>query len=159
MPVTNPPKHFRVVEEVRELVRSGYGALVTFEAPGAPWLEIAGPNGPGGDFLAAPVPTLRLRAQGEGSPLAIAAVNDNFPAGLNAIAERARPFVGDEFPALLTLLGAIREASGVKRSRVPTVGACVTETGTPDPHAWMSCLSLGDLQAAVLRATIIRNAA
>lgn len=162
MPAELLPSQTALIDNIRDLVRTGYGGLVTFEAPNAPWLEIAGPKGmqPDGQLCGAPVPTVRLRRNGDATPLAEAAANDDFSGGLSTIAECARPLVGDEFPALLALLGAVHEASGAKRRRVPKVGGCVTETGgPPSVHAWMSCLTLGDLQSAVARARIIRQAA
>ncbi len=155
------PNQAALIDNIRDLVRTGYGALITFEAPDAPWLEIAGPQGvsPGGHLFGAPVPTVRLRRNGAGGPLAEAAANNNFSAGLSTLAECAKPLIGEEFPALLALLAAVHDASGAKRRRVPTVGTRITQTGVPDLHAWMSCLSLGDLQGAVARATIVRQAA
>lgn len=35
---------------------------------------------------------------------------------------------------------------------VPRVGNRITESGTPSMRAWASCLSLGDLEAAVRKA-------
>ncbi len=161
MPAKLLPSQTALIDNIRDVVRTGYGALITFEAPDAPWLEIAGPNGmqPGGHLFGAPVPTVRLRRNGDAWPLAEAAANNDFSGGLSTLAECAKPFVGDEFPALLALLGAVHEASGAKRRRVPKVGGCITETGVPSVHAWMSCLTLGDLQAAVAKATIVRQAA
>lgn len=161
MPAKLLPGQTALIENIRDLVRTGYGALITFEAPDAPWLEIAGPNGaqaPGHLFGAA-VPTVRLRRNGDVAPLAEAAANNDFSGGLSTLAECAKPLIGDEFPALLALLAAVHDASGAKRRRVPTVGTRITQTGVPDLHAWMSCLSLGDLQEAVARATIVRQAA
>ena len=44
-------------------------------------------------------------------------------------------------------------ASRRRRGRnVPRVGDRITESGTPSLRAWASCLSLGDLEAAVRKA-------
>lgn len=155
------PSQTALVNNVRDLVRSGYGALVTFEAADAPWLEIAGPTSfdAGGHPFGAPVPTVRLRRSSDATLLAEAAANNDFLKGLTTLGQCAKPLVGDEYPALVALLGAIHDASGAKRRRVPTVGDAISEVGVPNVHGWMSCLTLGDLQAAVAKATIIRQAA
>ena len=151
-----------VVEQVRELVRAGQGALVTFELAEAPWLEVAGPQGMGeGDagLGHAPVPTLRLHRNGEPGPVAVAAANGDLALGLHEIAEAARPLVGAEHPALVALLAAVRDAASDRRPRTPQVGTTVRETGTPDAAAFLSCLTLGDLQAAVEASRRHRRAA
>lgn len=151
------------VEAVKELVRAGRGALVTFEAPDAPWLEIAGPSGaqPGDEpgFAVAPVATIRLYRNGEAGPLAVATADERFAEGLHAIAQFARPLLGKEHPALVALLAAVRDAASDKRPRAPQVGARVRETGAPNASGWFSCLTLGDLQVAVERSRVVRDAA
>ena len=161
MTTTIHPRHTQIIDNIRVIVRSGHGALVTFDGSPTTVLELAGPKGmhPGGDLCAAPVPTIRLWATWGGAPLAVAAANQNFTAALGTVAERARPFVGDEHPALLALLLAVREVTDGMRFRVPVVGEVVTEEGEPSFAAWASCLPLGALQAAIQRATRIRAAA
>ncbi len=133
MPAKLLPNQTALIDNIRDLVRTGYGALVTFQAPDAPWLEIAGPNGvqPGGHLFGASVPTVRLRRNGDAAPLAEAAANNDFSGGLSRLAECAKPLVGDEFPALLALLAAVHEASGAKRRRVQKVSGRVADTGEP----------------------------
>ncbi len=84
MPAKLLPNQTALIDNIRDLVRTGYGALVTFQAPDAPWLEIAGPNGvqPGGHLFGASVPTVRLRRNGDAAPLAEAAANNDFSGGL-----------------------------------------------------------------------------
>jgi hypothetical protein len=161
MTTNTHPHHARIIDNIRGIVRSGHGALVTFEGSPDTVLELAGPKGmhPGGDLCAAPVPTIRLWATWGGAPLAVAAANQNFTVALGTVAERARPLVGNEHRALLALLLAVREATDGMRFRVPVVGEVVTEEGDPSPAAWSSCLPLGALQAAIQRATRIRVAA
>ncbi len=117
-------------------------------------LDVMGPLGMAGDddgFLAAPVPTVRLWSPGSLSrPLAVAAANRNFPAGLDTVAERARPLVGGEYKVLLALLATVREHAPRLRPRVPVVGPALTSSGTPSMSAFVSCLALGDLEAALL---------
>jgi hypothetical protein len=151
-----------VVEQVRALVRAGRGALVTFERPDAPWLEVAGPNGMGvadGGLGHAEVPTLRLHRNGDAHPLAVASADGDFAVGLHAIAEFSRPLLGDEHPLLVALLAAVRDAAADRRPRTPQAGTNVRETGAPDAAGFLSCLTLGDLQGAVERSRIVRTAA
>lgn len=119
-------------------------------------LDVMGPRGMSGDddgFLAAPVPTVRLWSSGSLSrPLAVAAANRNFPAALDAVAERARPLVGDEYNVLLALLATVREHAPRLRPRVPVVGSMFTSSGTPSMSAFVSCLGLGDLEESIVRA-------
>ena len=162
MTPTLPPNHSAVIANVGEIVRTGHGALIAFDGPDTPWLEIAGPNGMspgGGAFGVAPVPTLRLHRNGEAGPLAVAVANDQFAEGLHTIAQFARPLLGDEHPALVALLAAVRDAASDKRPRAPQVGTRLRESGSPDPAGWLSCLTLGDLQRAVAESRILREAA
>lgn len=162
MSTQKPTNAAATIERVRSLVRSGHGALIAFDGPDAPWLEIAGPNGmaPGSDgFGVAPVPTLRLHRNGEAGPVAVAVANEQFAEGLHAIAQFARPLLGAEHPALVALLAAVRDAAADKRPRAPQVGAQLRETGSPNPAGWLSCLTLGDLQWAVEQSRIVRDAA
>ncbi len=161
MPSTVIQHHARLLDDVRSLVRSGHGAIVTFGSPTGTVLELAGPKGmhPGGELCAAPVPTVRLWATWGDVPLAVAAANQDFPAGLATVAEHAGPLVGGDLPALLALLAAVREVTDGMRFRVPTVGDAVIEEGVPTAAAWASCLPLGALQAAIVKASILRRAA
>ena len=129
-----------------------------FDHPnGTTRLDLLGPNGMiGGStdgFLCAPVPTLRLWSPSATCrPIAQAAANKDFPAGLDTIARRAAPLIGDELPLLLAMLAAIQEETASMRFRTPNVGDLVTSSGHPTAAAWMSALSLADIQAAVLKA-------
>jgi len=108
---------------------------------------------PTGDYLVASVPTLRLWVPARlDSPEAVAVANRDFDAGLRLIEKRSRPhLLDDEARILALLLSVVRVAARGMRHRIPLVGERVTEVGAPSPHAWASCLSLGDLQAALLR--------
>lgn len=160
MTTTVHPHHARIIDNIRGIVRSGHGALVTFDGSPDAVLELAGPKGmhPGGDLCAAPVPTIRLWATWGGPPLAVAAANQNFTAALGTVAERAKPLVGSEHEALLALLLAVREVTDGMRFRVPLVGEVVTEEGEPSFAAWASCLPLGVLQRCIDRARFARAA-
>jgi hypothetical protein len=104
-----------------------------------------------GGFLSAPFRTLRLWVAGQPfAPEAIAAADQDLDAGLQAIVERARPHVdADELPALVRLLDAVRAVVRGRKPRVPAVAMCVTESGSPSFRGWASCLTLGDLEAAI----------
>ena len=120
-------------------------------------LDVMGPRGMiggGADpFFTAAVPTVRLWSPGSHSrPLAVAAANRNFPAALDAVAERARPLVGNEYNVLLALLATVREHAPRLRPRVPVVGPAFTSSGTPSMSAFVSCLGLGDLEESIVRA-------
>lgn len=119
-------------------------------------VDVLGPNGMvGGDdhFFTAPVPTVRLWSPGSCCrPLAVAAANRGFPEALDALAERARPLVGDEHRVLLVLLATVRDHAPRLRQRVPKVGAAITSSGTPSMAAFASCLGLGDIEDSILKA-------
>lgn len=148
----------RAIAPVRAAVREGRSLLCCFDQPiGSTRLDLLGPNGMiGGSadgFLCAPVPTLRLWSPtATARPIALAAANKDFPAGLDAIARRAAPLIGDELPLLLAMLAVVREETAGMRFRIPSVGDTVTATGRPTVTAWASALSLADIQAAVLKA-------
>lgn len=148
--MTTLPLH--VLDAIRTDVRAGRSCIVTYDHPdGVGWLDVFGPNGMrgGGDegAFTAPVPTVRLWQPGGGpAPLAVAAANRAFPLELDRLAERARPWVRDEYPTLVLLLTTIREATSGLRFRVPTVGESVTEEGSPSLGPWASCLPLGVLE-------------
>lgn len=156
--------HPRVLETLRADTRSGHSTIITFDHPGGLGrLDVFGPEGMRGgndETFTAPVPTVRLWRPGEsGAPIAEAVANRAFSAELDRLAECARPFISDEWSAFALILATIRDATTGLRFRVPKVGERVQLTGTPSVEAWMSCLSLGDLQAAILRASNIRRAA
>ena len=65
----------------------------------------------------------------------------------------------DEYPTLLLLLTTIREATEGLRFRLPEVGDAVKLVGRPSVAGWMSCIPLGDLQTAILRAANRKAAA
>lgn len=74
-----------------------------------------GPKGamPDGDWLVAPVPTLRLWLPGNrGAPAAVAALGDGFEESLRAIEEQAHPHVHpDKVEWLKVLLAVVRKAT------------------------------------------------
>ncbi len=138
-------------------LRSGHSCITTFACPrGLAWMEIMGPKGmrPAGNLFVAPVRTLRLWVPGhQAGPLAVAAANDAFGVGLRTIQERARGHLAeDELPTLATVLDLVQTATKTPRRRLPTVGPELTESGTPCLVGWASCLTLGDLEAALRKA-------
>ena len=153
------PTPERTLELLRADVREGRSCIATLRGRGereAAWLEVMGPKGatPDGDWLVAPVPTLRLWLPGNrGTPEAVAALGDGFEEGLRAIEEQARPHVHpDELEWLKALLAVVRKATKAVRPRVPCVGDGFVEHGVPLVRAWASCLTLADLEAAVRKA-------
>lgn len=161
-PTTLPPL---VLDTLRTDVRAGRSCLITYDHPdGTGWLDVHGPEGmrgdPGDGAFTAPIPTVRLWPPGGGpAPLAEAVANRAFPIELDRLAERARPLVRDEYPTLLLLLATIREATEGLRLRLPEVGAAVRMVGRPSLAGWMSCIPLGDLQAAILQSANRKAAA
>ncbi len=147
----------RVVGPIRDAVRAGRSMFCCFDHPnGTTRLDLLGPNGMiGGSndgFLCASVPTLRLWSPtATARPIAQAAANKDFPSGLDAIARRAAPLIGDELPLLLAMLAAVQEETAGMRFRSPNVGDLITSSGRPTAAAWMSALSLADIQAAVFK--------
>ncbi len=148
-------------EETLELLRAdvhaGRSCVATFEGPrGTSWVEILGPNGSHGDpeCLVAPVRTLRLWVPGRPeAPVAVAVVTRDFEASLGVIEGRARPHLyPHETDQLATVLRVVRAAAPSRPPRVPKVGDRLTQEGAPSLRAWASCLTLGDLEAALLKA-------
>ena len=138
-------------------LRSGHSCIATFDSPcGLAWMEILGPRGmrPAGDLFVAPVRTLRLWVPGHrAGPLAVAAANDDFGAGLRGIEEQARCHLHEqELAGLATVLKLVRTATNKTRRRLPTIGPKLSEIGTPSLLGWASCLTLGDLEAALRKA-------
>ena len=148
----------RHVAYLRTTVRDGHSVLYTFDRDDGTFtrLEVLGPKGlrpEGGDLFTAPVPTVQLWSPTSCQrPIAKATANRDFPAGLETVATRAAPLVGPELPVLLALLAALRDETATMRFRIPSVGDLVTSTGRPTVSAWAAALSLGDIQAAVLKA-------
>lgn len=158
MPSTNLAEKIRPSELdlLRDDVREGHACVATFAGPrGLSLVEIMGPKGmrPDGDYLKARVPTLRLWVPQRGRSNVVAAADDDFDHGLRAIEDAARPHLFDaEIVSLTAVLRVVRDAARVVRPRVPQVGARVTQEGRPSLRGWASCLTLGDLEAAVLKA-------
>ncbi len=148
----------RAIAPVRAAVREGRSLFCCFDQPiGTTRLDLLGPNGMigGSDdgFLCASVPTLRLWSPtATARPIALAAANKDFPVGLDAIARRGAPLVGDELPFLLAVLDVVREETAGMRFRVPAVGDRITSSGRPTATAWASALSLADIETAFLKA-------
>jgi hypothetical protein len=150
-----------IIEDVSALVRAGYGGLVTFDNPGA-WIELAGPRGGrGGDGATwrAPVTTVRLVREGQAGIVAEAAADGAFARMLDTLAEHARPFSGDDHVTLVAMLRAVRELSAKPRTRMPTVGPGLVEHGEPSLDAWLSCLTLADLERSLEESCEYRTAA
>lgn len=154
-----------LLDTLRTDVRAGRSCIVTYDHPdGVGWLDVFGPEGmrggPDDGAPTAPIPTVRLWQPGGGTaPLAEAVANRAFPLESDRLAERAQPLVRDEYPTLLLLLTTIREATEGLRFRLPEVGAAVRMVGRPSVAGWMSCIPLGDLQAAILQAAHRKAAA
>lgn len=148
----------RHVAHLRSTVREGHSVLYTFDREDGTFtrLEVLGPKGlrpEGGDLFTAPVPTVQLWSPTSCQrPIAKAAANRDFPAGLDTVATRAAPLVGHELPVLLALLAALRDETATMRFRIPAVGDRVTSTGRPTASAWMVALSPADMEAALLEA-------
>ena len=161
-PTALPP---HVLATLRTDVRAGRSCLITYDHPdGIGWLDVHGPEGmrggPDDGAFTAPIPTVRLWPPGGGpAPLAEAVANRAFPIELDRLAERARPLVRDEYPTLLLVLTTIREATEGLRFRLPEVGDAVRMVGHPSAAGWMSCIPLGDLQAAILQSANRKAAA
>jgi len=141
---------------LRDDLRTGHACFVSFDGPqGTAWVEILGPKGtrPHGDCLVAPVRTLRLWVPGQSStPRAVAVATHGFDAGLRAIEEHARPHLHPpEVTLLQAMLCVVRAVAKGRGPRVPGVGDRVTQEGSPSLQAWASCLTLGDLEAALLK--------
>ncbi len=143
---------------IHDDVRAGHAGIATFCGPrGLCWMEILGPRGmrPDGRLFVAPVPTLRLWVPGRStSPLAVAANDTDFDDGLHDLVERARAHLHPgQAESLRAVLGVVRQATKARGPNVPTVALRVTEvTGRPALAAWASCLTLADLERALLDA-------
>lgn len=143
---------------LRADVGGGYACIATFEGwGGTAWMEIRGRKGmrPCEDgFMVADVPTLRMWVpMRTDTPAAVAVANRDFDAGLRAIEQSARPHLcAPELDWLCAILGVVREAATARRPRVPAVGERIVTEGRPLLRAWASCLTFGDLEAAVLKA-------
>lgn len=144
---------------LRATLAEGRSLLYTFDRDDGTCtcVEVLGPKGMVGGaddgFFVAPVPTVRLWSPGSCSrPLAVAAANRAFPETLGALAERARPLVGDEHRVLLALLATVRDHAPRLRPRVPKVGTAITSSATPSLAAFVSCLGLGDVEDSILKA-------
>jgi hypothetical protein len=143
---------------IHDDVRAGHAGIATFGGPrGLCWVEILGPRGmrPDGRLLVAPVPTLRLCVPDQGpDPLAVAANDTDFDGGLHGLEKRALPHLhayGAE--SLRAVLCVVRQATKARGPNVPSVELRVIEAvGEPSLTAWASCLTLADLEAAVLDA-------
>ncbi|MFZ5480624.1 MAG: hypothetical protein ACOZNI_27925 [Myxococcota bacterium] len=81
--------------------------------------------------------------------MATASRDEAFGKSLDALAELARPFAGDDHRVLLAVLRSIRELSAKPRTRMPTVGPGLVEHGESSLSAWISCLTLADLEQAM----------
>jgi hypothetical protein len=150
----------RDIEPVCADLRAGRGAFILLGDSPTAFIEVAGPKGlPSWWFLCnAAYPQLSLRTSYEAPPLAVAEANRAFPGGLDEIAAKAEPLIGEAATGLRALLAAVREATATMRFRVPTVAEVVTEEGQPSFAAWASCLPLGVLQRCLDRSRRSRAA-
>lgn len=144
------------LDQLRADVRAGHACIATFEGPrGTAFVEVLGPKGmrPDGDHLVAAVSTLRLWVPERGAPEVTAVANTDFDKGLRAIEEAAKPHLHPpEVVLLASVLAVVRDAAKTRRPRIPTIGASLTEAGTPSLRGWASCVPLGVLEAAVRKA-------
>jgi hypothetical protein len=148
-----PTRNAGAIDDICRDLRAGHGSIVPFgEGLAGPILEVAAPKGVRrmGLLCVATVPTLRLWPT-RGFPIAVAAANRGFPAALDKLGESATPLVGDDLPALLALLAAVRDLTAGMRLPIPKVGSVVTSAGRACHIAWASALPLGDVQAAFLK--------
>jgi hypothetical protein len=147
------------------LVREGRSFLAPFDhARGVSWLEFPGPLGfLGNDAAVGRSSPPRLLAfspaQGAG-PVAEVALDGEAP--LDEALERLAGVLLEEAPGRRSLLRAILRAvraGGGRRARrtIPDVGEAVTKVGAPSLAAWAGCLTLADLQEALLSAVILRQ--
>ena len=149
----------RLVQDMCVETRAGWSWMLMLsrhEAPG--WLAFHGPKGArsGADEEIAPTAgAARLElwpASGSSRPLIAVpiAANRRLADDLRRVhAHPVAPRAG--WLLFLALLHALDEAARA-RPRVPGVGDALSSTGAPTLGAWASALTLGDLEAALLRA-------
>ena len=148
----------RQVEALCAETRAGWSWMLLPEEEGRWWLTFHGARGWRGasDVEVTPIigePRLELwSGHGANTPLITVPVTVNQP--FREVAHRAfdhpvSPRAG--WLILLSLLHALDEPARA-RPRVPSVGEALTATGTPTLSTWASALTLGDLEAALLRA-------
>ena len=142
---------------LRTDLRDGRSFVVTFQGPrGISAVEVMGPKGmrQDGGFLSSPVRTVRLWVAGQPfAPEAVVRADEDLVAGLLAIEERARLHIhAEELADLSALLDAIRASVLSRKPRVPKVTLRIHQKGVPCFRNWASCLTLGDLETALLSA-------
>jgi len=144
---------------VRYDLKIGRAWVAAFATPeGDAVLEYHAPNGMRGDdsFLSGRPRGVLWRSGAPPRVLAdvdLAAREAVAPA-LDAAEARAAEVAGAERPLLDLLLRLVREhhLGTNRRPRAARVAASVTSCGRPSSSAWASCLTLADLQAALLAA-------
>lgn len=150
----------RQVEALCAETRAGWSwMLLPEEEEGQWWLTFHGARGwrgAQGEEVSAPVGEPRLElwpGHGANTPLITVpvAANQCFREVVrHSFDHPVGPRAG--WLILLSLLHALDEAARA-RPRVPGVGEELTATGMPTLSAWASALTLGDLEAALLRAS------
>ena len=149
----------RQVEALCAVTRAGWSwMLLPEEDDGRWWLAFHGARGWRGasDLEVTPIigePRLELWSScAANTPLVTVAVtaNQHFREIVHRTFDRPVSLRAG-WLILLSLLHALDEAARA-RPRVPSVGEALTATGTPTLSTWASALTLGDLEAALLRA-------
>lgn len=151
----------RLVHELCVETRAGWSWMVPLESVENPGLLVFhGPNGGRSAAGEGSTPTLgasRLELWSSGGatrPLVVVPVSANQPFrdDLHRVWQSpVDPRAG--WLLLLSLLHTLDEAARA-RPRTPTVGEALFATGVPTLPAWASALTLGDLEAALLRARL-----
>jgi len=153
------PDLSQAAAHIRYDLRIGRAMLAIFDTPyGAAVLEYHAPQGirGNGDYRSE---RPRLVLWVSGSPRRILADVDltaedraTLELELGAVVARGSEVAGDEKPLFDLLLRMVRDhhLELNRRPQAARVGDRVTSTGVATLDAWASCLTLGDLQAAIL---------
>ena len=156
---TSVPDLAQTTAQIRYDLKIGRAWLAIFDSPqGTAVLEYHAPQGIRGDgSFRSERPRLVLRLAG--APPRILADMDlsdddraTLDANLGAVLARGDELAGDEKPLYDLLLRLVRDHHLANRRGTAKMGESVTATGVPTLDAWASCLTLGDLQAAILAA-------
>ena len=145
-----------LIQDLCVETRTGWSWMLTLSPREAPaWLAFHGPKGWRGDPPPGPdgEPRIELWPSGGASRPVVAlpfVANQNFQEDLRRVFQQpVDPREG--WLLLLGLLHALDEAARA-RPRVPTVGGALEWSGAPTLGAWASAMTLGDLEAALMRA-------
>lgn len=145
----------------RGYLQAGRSFIVPFDHDqGVSWLEFRGPKGMvGGDgYYASAIPRLSFSnphsmVAGSGGPVVDVALggDDCLEEALARIADIVANLIPDRLAVVEKILRAVRDAvARLESRRLPRVGSALTSEGEPSIHGWASCLTLADLQEALL---------